>query len=161
MNVLKSKTNGRLFLATPKMMRNNNLTLASEKETKAYLAKYKKADLKKIEESKRMQVTLRNVPENFDWDVNVTLMDESAVRTVAAIAGVDVPANMSVSMIKTFVKSVLKDHRPEGWKSQRISLSEEEQVEKKSTEKKEKETEELSELEQIKAKALARQKSAK
>ncbi len=120
MKVLKHKTNGRLFLATPKLMSNAAMDMASPSETKEFLSRYKKADLEAIQKSKRNNIPPKKIAKNFNWDVDVRFMDEGQAREVAGKIGLDLPPNLKLKQMKEYITEQLEEMKPDSFESQSI-----------------------------------------
>ncbi len=123
MKVLKHKANKRLFLATPLLLNNTMMEMASPAETKEFLSKYKKADLEAIHKSKRNNVPPKKVAKNFNWDVEIRFMDEAQVREIAGKIGVDLPPNVKLRQMKEYVSEQLEELKPDSFNSQSVHES--------------------------------------
>lgn len=118
MQVLKHDKTGRLFMATPALLKNKNLSPALPHEAESYIASLDESNKEKMEKQGVKVI----VPEDFDLDTDISLLGKVELTAIARKLGVSPPSTMKVKDLLPFVSNLLQQARDE--RDARIDLDE-------------------------------------
>jgi len=109
MQILKNERNGRLFVATPGLMRNRHMVPASPEEADKFISRMSEDQKEKIEKSDSTKAVSVMMPEGFDPKVDIGNWSKPQLLNLASKIGLTIPTSLKVKDIRGHLQKVLAD----------------------------------------------------
>jgi len=107
MQILKNQRNGRLFVATPALMKNKQMIPALPEEAEAFIANLGETQKKNLSEDEAVKAASLMMPKDIDLKVNIGNWGKAQLIQLATKIGLNIPTNLKVKDIRACLQDAL------------------------------------------------------
>lgn len=107
MQILKHIKNGRLFVATPALLKSKNMAPAPADEAQAFISSMDESQREKIESAKSTQEADVMLPDDLDPKVNITNFGKPQLLQLAQKINLSIPVTLKVKDIRPLIQDKL------------------------------------------------------